>query len=124
MTLKIATGTLTDFLESARETAREIDANQPLTHKQTLWVEMEDLIKLLQPQRLDLIVYLKGKSQIALLDLAHALHRPTNSISRDLTVLAKYQLVRMTESPHTHRKVDKIIEPLFSKEGIELRVKM
>jgi len=124
MTLKIATGTLTDFLESARETAREIDANQPLTHKQTLWIEMEDLIKLLQPQRLDLIIYLKGKSQVALLDLAHALHRPTNSISRDLAVLAKYQLVRMTESPHTHRKVDQIIEPLFSKEGIELRVKM
>lgn len=124
MTFKVVTGTLADFLESARETAREIDAGQSLTHKQTLWIEIEDLVKLLQPQRLDLIHYLKGKSQIILLDLAQALHRPPNSISRDLMVLAKYQLIRMTESPHTHRKVDRIVEPLFSKEGIELRVKM
>ncbi len=74
-----------------------------MTHKQTLWVEIEDLVKLLQPQRLDLIHYLKGKSQVILLDLAQSLHRPPNSISRDLVVLAKYQLIRMMESPHTHR---------------------
>jgi predicted transcriptional regulator len=124
MSLKIVTGSLTDFLESARETAREIDAGQSLTPKQTLWVEAEDLVQLLQPQRLRLVHYLKSHSRVVLLDLAQALQRQPRSVSRDLTVLAKYQLIRLTESPHTHRQVDQLVEPLFDHEGIELRVRM
>jgi len=124
MSLKIVSGTLADFFESARETAREIDAGQSLTHKQTLWVEAEDLVKLLQPQRLRLVHYLKSHSRVVLHDLAQAMQRQPSSVSRDLAVLAKYQLIRMTESPHTHRQVDQLIEPLFGQEGIELRVRM
>ncbi len=124
MSLKLVTGTLADFFASARDTAREIDAGQSLTHKQILWIEAEDLVKLLHPQRLRLVHYLKGHSRVVLLELAQALQRQPSSVSRDLAVLAKYQLIRMTQSPHTHRQVDQLVEPLFSQEGIELRVRM
>jgi len=39
MTLKIKQGTLSDFLDSARDTAREIDSGKKLTRKKTVWVE-------------------------------------------------------------------------------------
>jgi hypothetical protein len=39
MALKIKQGTLNDFLDSARDTAREIDSGKKLTRKKTIWVE-------------------------------------------------------------------------------------
>ena len=120
MSLKIVTGTLADFFDSARE----IDTSQPLTPKQALWVEAADLVKLLQSQRLRLVHYLKGKSPIILQDLAQAMQRPPHCVSRDLGLLAKYHLIRLSASPHTPRKLHQLVEPLIGKEGVELRVKM
>ncbi len=51
MSVKIKQGTLTDFLDSARDTAREIDSGKKLTRKKTVWVEPEDMEQLLKPER-------------------------------------------------------------------------
>ena len=95
MTVAIKAGSLEDFFVSARETAREIDQGKRLTPKNTIWVEPEDLVVLLKPDRTRLLRWLRGQRRVGFAELMSAMQRTAVSINRDLSLLAKYQLVRV-----------------------------
>ena len=60
----IKNGTIEDFFDSALQTAEEIDRHKKVTPKHTIWMETEDLLKILAPQRRKLIKYLKDKKEV------------------------------------------------------------
>ncbi|CAN2041630.1 hypothetical protein GMMP15_560033 [Candidatus Magnetomoraceae bacterium gMMP-15] len=62
--LKIKAGSLSDFFDSARETAREIDQKKKVTKKNTIWIEPSYLVQLLKPERAKLVRYLRGKDKV------------------------------------------------------------
>ncbi|WP_297442082.1 hypothetical protein [Sulfurimonas sp.] len=49
--ITIQNGTLDDFFDSAIETAKQIDNNEKVTPKHTIWMETESLLSILKPQR-------------------------------------------------------------------------
>jgi len=118
MNISIKAGTQEDFFASARETADEIDRGKKVTPKHTIWVDPEDMAALLRPERTAVLRYLKGKKQVFLSRLAADTNRPPSSLSRDLKLLSKYQLIRITEEQTSKRK---IIEPVFGNRKIEFR---
>lgn len=95
MTITIQTGSLTDFFESARQTAREIDRGEKPTRKNRIWVEPEDLIRLLVPQRISLVSYLRGKNRVMFDELAAETSRTAKTLDRDLGILSEYHLVQI-----------------------------
>ena len=56
--------TIEDFFDSVLQTAEKIDQHKKVTLKQTIWMETEDLLKILAPQRTKLIKYLKNKREV------------------------------------------------------------
>ena len=44
----IQNGTLEDFFDSALRSAKQIDENQKVTPKHTIWMETEDLLNILK----------------------------------------------------------------------------
>ena len=89
MSVNIKSGTLSDFFDSARETAREIDAGQKTTPKNTLWVDSSDFRDLLKKDRTDLIQFLRENNRIAFSDLRQAMGRSPASLNKDLGILSK-----------------------------------
>ena len=120
MTIEIKVGNLTDFFESAKNTAREIDQNVQVTHKNRIWVEPADIPELLRPARLDLVSYLRGRKKVLFKDLVAAMHRTSVSLSHDIDLLARYQLVRTYNEKNPGHGVRKVVEATFGKEKIEL----
>lgn len=66
MSIKIKSGSLSDFFMSAKDTAKEIDEGKHVTRKNTIWVDSTELMKLLKPERANLIRYLRGKKSFIL----------------------------------------------------------
>ena len=64
MSIEIKSGTLSDFFASAKETAREIDQGKKLTKKNTIWVDPQDLMLLLKPERTNLVKYLRKEKKV------------------------------------------------------------
>jgi predicted transcriptional regulator len=124
MSVTIQTGSLTDFFDSARETARELDRGEKLTRKHSIWVEPEDLARLIKPERLNLVRYLRGKHKVPLSDLIAALHRPAGSMKRDLLLLSKYQLVRVYKEKNPDNGFHNVIEPTFGEQVLEFKVEV
>ncbi len=60
----IKNGTIEDFFDSALHTVREIDDSEKVTKKHTIWMETNDLLKILKPQRTKLIKYLRDKTKV------------------------------------------------------------
>ncbi|HAO21197.1 MAG TPA: transcriptional regulator [Desulfobacteraceae bacterium] len=118
MNISIKAGTADDFFASARETADEIDRGKKVTPKHTIWIDPEDMAALLRPERTAILRYLKGKKQVILNKLAADTNRSHSSLNRDLKLLSKYQLIRITEEETSKRK---IIEPVFGKRKLEFR---
>jgi hypothetical protein len=48
MSITIKSGSLSEFFDSVKQTARELDANQPLTPKHSIWIEADDFSRLAQ----------------------------------------------------------------------------
>ncbi len=124
MTVAIKAGSLEDFFASARETACEIDQGKRLTPKNTIWVEPEDLLVLLKPERTRLLRWLRGRRRVAFAELMSAMQRTAVSINRDLSLLAKYQLVRIYREKTPDQGVHKVIEPLFGDQKLEFRAEI
>ncbi len=120
MSVKIKQGTLTDFLDSARDTAREIDSGKKLTRKKTIWVEPEDMAQLLKPERTRMIRYLRLHNRVPFPDLVKEMGRTRVSVNRDLEILEKYQLVHTYTEPNPGHGTRKVIQPDFGKEKILL----
>ncbi len=122
MSIEIKSGTLSDFFASAKETAREIDKGKKFTKKNIIWVDPEDLILLLKPERTNLVRYLRKEKKVVFSELMQVLNRSHASLNNDLKILSKYDLIRIsTENKHG---IHKVIESSFGNEKIEFRVEI
>lgn len=119
--VEIKNGTLDDFFASAKETAREIDTQVKVTPKQTIWMETEDLLNILKPQRTQLIQYLKNKTKVYYAVMLKELHTSPTSLNRDLELLLKYQLIDISKETNAGHGIRKVIRPLFPNESLEFR---
>jgi predicted transcriptional regulator len=117
----IKNGTIEDFFDSALQTAEEIDQHKKVTPKHIIWMETEDLLKILAPQRTKLIKYLKNKREVYYSVLLDELKKSPSSLNRDLELLSKYQLIDIQKEVNSGHGLRKIIRPLFTDEEIEFR---
>jgi predicted transcriptional regulator len=124
MSIKIKSGSLSDFFDSAKETAKEIDEGKLVTRKNTIWVDSKELMYLLKPERADLIRYLRGKKRVCFSDLASKMKRTAVSLNKDLILLSKYQLVKMYKETNPGHGVHKVVEPMFGSQKIEFRAEI
>ena len=124
MSIEIKGGSLTDFFNSAKRTAKEIDAGKKVTPKHTIWVEPADLIPLLKPERRELVKYLRGKKRVVFTKLVKDMRRNAISIDRDLVILSRYQLVRTVKEPNPGHGLHKVVEPLFGRQLLEFKVEI
>ena len=122
--MNIRVGMLSDFFASARETARELDRGERMTPKQRIWVAPEDFARLIKPERMQLIRYLRGKERVNFHELAAALHRPAKSLRRDVELLEKYQLARVIRERSAANGFCKVITPTFGDQTIEVNAEI
>jgi len=120
MSLKIKKGNLNDFLDSARATAREMDAGKKVTRNKTIWVESEDMMQLLKPERTRMIEYLRANGTVSFSELVKAMNRTRVSVNRDLEVLEKYSLVHTRTESNRGHGLCKMVLPDFGHEKILL----
>lgn len=124
MSIEIKSGTLSDFFASAKETVKEIDQGKRLTRKNTVWVDPQDLMLLLKPERINLVKYLRKNKKVIFTDLMSAMKRSPVSLNNDLEILSKYDLVRITKEKNPGHGVYKVIESSLGNEKIEFRVEI
>jgi len=119
--INIKNGTIEEFFDSAQETAKQIDNSEKVTPKHTIWMETDDLLKILKPQRAKLIKYLKNKTKVYYSVLLDELNKSPSSLNRDLELLSKYQLIDISKESNAGHGVRKVITPLYKNEKIEFR---
>jgi len=117
----IQNGTIDDFFESAIHTAKEIDEGKKVTPKHTIWMETDDLLNILKPQRTKLIKYLKNKSKVYYSVIIDELNKSPSSLNKDLELLSKYQLINILKEPNAGHGIRKVIQPLYKDEELEFR---
>ena len=122
--MNIQAGTLSDFFESARETAKELDRGERLTPKHRVWVDPEDFSRLIKPERVELIRHLRGKKHIVFNELVKDMHRSAKSLRRDVNLLAKYQLVSIERDYQNGHGGRLIISPLFGMQKLEVKAEI
>ena len=119
--INIRNGTIDDFFNSALETAKEIDNNKKVTPKHTIWLETDDLLKILKPQRTKLLKYLKDKNEVDYSVLLRELNKSPSSLNADLELLSKYQLISVTKEVNSGHGLKKVIKPLYPNEHLEFK---
>ena len=117
----IKNGTMDDFFDSALQTAKQIDEHQKVTPKHTIWMETEDLLNILKPQRTKLIKYLKDKTKVYYSDILVELQKSPTSLNKDLELLEKYQLINISKEPNAGHGIKKVIQPLYINEQLEFK---
>jgi predicted transcriptional regulator len=119
--ITIQNGTIDDFFESALHTAKEIDENKKVTPKHTIWMETEDLLNILKPQRTTLLQYLRNKTKVYYSVILEELKKSPSSLNKDLELLSKYQLIAISKEPNAGHGIRKIIKPLYTNEQLEFK---
>ena len=119
--VNIKNGTIEDFFNSALQSAKEIDNDTKITPKHTIWMETNDLLKILKPQRTKLLQYLKNKTKVYYSVLLKELKKSPSSLNQDLELLYRYQLVDILKEPNSGHGIRKVIKPLYLNEEIEFR---
>ena len=119
--ITIQNGTIDDFFDSATQTAKQIDNNEKVTPKHTIWMEIEDLLSILKPQRTKLIQYLRNKTKVYYSSLLNDLKKSPASLNKDLDLLLKYQLIDIIKEPNSGHGIKKVIKPLYANESIEFK---
>jgi len=114
-------GTIDDFFDSALESAKEIDNKSKVNEKHTIWMETEDLLNILKPQRTKLIKYLRNKSKVDYSTLLKELNKTPTSLNKDLELLYKVGLVDILKEPNTGHGIKKVIKPLYENEKLEFK---
>jgi len=122
MTAEIKIGSVEDFFESAKQTAKEIDEGKKVTRKCTIWVEPSNLTELLK--RTELIQYLRNKKKIAVSQIAKDMNRSSASLKRDLNVLSKYQLIRIYSETDEKNYAQSLVEASFGNRKIEVKAEI
>ena len=119
--VNIKNGEIEDFFNSALQSAKEIDNNEKVTPKHTIWMETNDMLKILKPQRTKLLQYLKDKTKVHYSLLLKELKKSPSSLNQDLKLLSKYQLIDVSKEPNAGHGIRKVIKPLYPNEEIEFR---
>jgi len=119
--VSIKNGTIEEFFSSAKQTARQIDNNEKVTPKHTIWMETNDLLCILKPQRTKLIKYLQKRTKVYYSDILEELKKSPTSLNQDLELLFKYQLIDILKEPNAGHGIRKVIKPLYANEQIEFR---
>ncbi len=119
--VNIQNGTIEDFFNSAMHLAKQIDNNEKVTPKHTIWMETDDLLKILKPQRTKLLKYLKNKTKVYYSVLLDEFKKSPSSLNKDLELLSKYQLIDILKEPNAGHGIKKVIKPLYSNEQIEFK---
>ena len=119
--VNIQNGTIDDFFDSAMQTAKQIDTNEKVTPQHTIWMETDDLLNILKPQRTVLLRYLRDKTKVYYSVILEELKKSPSSLNKDLELLSKYQLIDIQKEPNAGHGIRKIIKPLFANEKIEFR---
>ena len=119
--ITIQNGTIDDFFESALQTAKEIDEKQKVTPKHTIWMETDDLLNILKPQRTILLQYLKNKTKVYYSVILDELKKSPSSLNKDLELLSKYQLIDILKEPNAGHGIRKVIKPLYINEQLEFK---
>ena len=119
--ISIQNGTIDDFFESALQTAKQIDTNQKVTPKHTIWMETNDLLNILKPQRTTLLQYLKNKTKVYYSVILKELKKSPSSLNADLELLFKYQLIDILKEPNAGHGIRKVIKPLYANEQLEFK---
>jgi len=114
-------GTIDDFFDSALESAKEIDNKASVTDKHTIWMETEDLLNILKPQRTKLIKYLRDKSKVDYSTLLKELDKSPTSLNKDLEFLYKVGLVDILKESNAGHGIKKVIKPLYKNEKLEFK---
>ncbi len=117
----IKNGTIDDFFDAALETAKQIDESKQVTPKHTIWMETEDLLNILKPQRTALIKYLRDKSTVYYSVLLEEMKKSPASLNKDLDLLLRYQLIDIQKEPNSGHGIRKVIKPLYTHEDLEFR---
>jgi len=113
-------GSLSEFFEPVKETARELDRGERLTPKNRVWVAPEDFVRFIKPARMQLIRYLRRKKRVNLNDLIADLHRSASSLRRDLKLLSTYQLIAVEKEPQPGNGFHAVITPTFESGKLEI----
>ncbi|MBU1169755.1 MAG: transcriptional regulator [Proteobacteria bacterium] len=124
MSIQIKPGSLSDFFDSAKETAKEIDAGKKITPKNTIWVSPSDLLAILKPERTKLIQHLRGKKRSFFSELMTDMNRTPVSLNNDLKLLSKYGLIHVYKEANPGHGVRKVIELSMPKEKIEFKAEI
>jgi predicted transcriptional regulator len=119
--INIQNGTIDDFFESALQTAKQIDENQKVTPKHTIWMETNDLLNILKPQRTTLLQYLKNKTKVYYSVILKELKKSPSSLNADLELLFRYQLIDILKEPNAGHGIKKVIKPLYANEQLEFK---
>jgi len=119
--VSIKNGTIEEFFSSAKQTAKQIDNNEKVAPKHTIWMETEDLLSILKPQRTKLIKYLQNRTKVYYSDMLEELKKSPSSLNQDLELLFKYQLIDILKEPNAGHGIRKVIKPLYANEQIEFR---
>jgi len=119
--ISIKNGTIEEFFSSAKQTARQIDNSEKVTPKHTIWMETDDLLNILKPQRTKLIKYLQKRTKVYYSDILEELKKSPSSLNQDLELLFKYQLIDILKEPNAGHGIRKVIKPLYVNEQIEFR---
>ena len=117
----IQNGTIEDFFNSAFQTAKQIDNKEKVTPKHIIWMETNDLLKILKPQRTKLIKYLKNKTKVYYSVMLNELKKSPSSLNSDLELLLRYQLIDVLKEPNSGHGIRKVIKPLYKNEVLEFR---
>ena len=124
MTVEIKSGSLSEFFASAKETAKEIDRGEKITKKNTVWVDPKDLLLLLKPERTNLVKYLRKEKRVIFSKLLEVLNRSPASLNKDLQILSKYDLIRVSRESNPGHGIHKIIESSLGNQKIDFRVQI
>jgi len=117
----IQNGTIDDFFDSAMQSAKQIDENKKVTPKHTIWMETEDLLNILKPQRTKLIQYLKNKTKVYYSVILDELKKSPSSLNKDLELLSKYQLINISKETNAGHGIRKVIQSLYHNEQLEFK---
>ena len=119
--VNIRNGTIDNFFDSALETAKQMDDNKKVKPKHTIWMETDDLLNILKPQRTKLIRYLRNKTSVYYSVILKELQKSPSSLNKDLELLSTYQLIDISKEVNAGHGMRKVIKPLFADEEIEFR---
>jgi len=119
--ISIQNGTIDDFFNSALKIATQIDNEEKVTPKHTIWMQTDDLLNILKPQRTALLKYLKNKTKVYYSVLLDEFKKSPSSLNKDLELLLKYQLIDIQKEPNAGHGIRKIIKPLYANEEIEFK---